>query len=722
MKNFKKIILTVLLSVLVIVPSTVYASTTVKDEEGLVKALATDGTIVLDDSITVSNPINLQGKTITLDLNGHSIKFAGGKNKVRLNLKSGSLNITGNGSIIEDVYYTAPIVVYGAETDSGENYSVLTIGKEVTVKGYYGIFVSYDDTKSVAHAYGAVININGSVYGGCDAKDATDCGASVYINGNIKDLTGNIPIFNINNGANLISTESGGIYSAGIATWNIDGATINAKDFGIGIKSGTLNIKNTNIKVTGPAAVGTYNGSGINPTGAALQIESNNGYAGNITVDIENSKFESVNGKAFYHYFAAPTGSTQTVKNSLLKLTIDGVNFKGGIDFVEKDNVTIKSGTFTSSVSDYLTNGYTESVSDGVYTVKNVTVTGEGLLINGKEGVTYVKPGSTVTLSAKALYELTSVVVKDYEGNDITVTNGKFTMPEKAVTITAKTVKLYNLSVESNKTADVKFTVNNSEVETAKAGDKVKFSYTVKDGYVFKSLSLVNADTKKAIEISDNTFTMPSAGVLLTITTEEKGEVKEVTKPIEVNSEATEEVKEVVAELAKVEVDNSNTGLAQAVEVTKLEGVTETDKVEVSISTKVENYDKEKNTLVFEIKPIYSVNGVEKGIIPNALLTKSIKVEVPVPSTVTDTYAKVLHKSGDKVLDTKNYEIKTRGEGKYITIETESFSTFELSFYTPEKESNPITSDGAIGYILLTVISMLGISSGALLLRKKMSE
>ena len=104
------------------------------------------------------------------------------------------------------------------------------------------------------------------------------------------------------------------------------------------------------------------------------------------------------------------------------------------------------------------------------------------------------------------------------------------------------------------------------------------------------------------------------------------------------------------------------------------------------------------------------------------VVTKTIKIELPVPSSVTDTHVKVIHKSGEKVIDTKNYEIKTREDSKYITIETESFSTFELSFYTPSTVENPTTGDGSIGYILLTVISLLGLASGYGLLKHSMNK
>lgn len=60
----------------------------------------------------------------------------------------------------------------------------------------------------------------------------------------------------------------------------------------------------------------------------------------------------------------------------------------------------------------------------------------------------------------------------------------------------------------------------------------------------------------------------------------------------------------------------------------------------------------------------------------------------------------------NKLLDEKAYKIKTENEKKYITIETNSFSTFELEFYTPLSVSNPKTLD--------TLPSMIAILSGSL--------
>ena len=55
MKNFKKIVLTIMLGVLVLLPSAVYAKTEVKSEEELKTATKNGGDIVLQNDITLKS-------------------------------------------------------------------------------------------------------------------------------------------------------------------------------------------------------------------------------------------------------------------------------------------------------------------------------------------------------------------------------------------------------------------------------------------------------------------------------------------------------------------------------------------------------------------------------------------------------------------------------------------------------------------------------------------
>lgn len=711
MKNFKKIVLSILLGVLVIVPSTVYALTEVKTNEELKEAVKNDSEIVLQNDIIMTDDITVRGQKINIDLNGNSLTL-----KAYIRVYEGSLEFSGKGLIKDDREdLRGTIYVYGSTDSKAVSYATLTVGKDVKIETKrYGIVVwpITENKKPVPTyfpTYGTVINFNGTII------STNENAGGITISGNLKNdgKLENAPIINIGKTAVVKTTAEAALYAAGIGVWNIDGGVFEGKS-AIGIKSGKLVINDGTFTATGELKTGELYGNGIISTGSSIQIENNKGYAGNIEITINGGTFKSEKGLSIYHY--PPTTDEE---NALKSLVINGGVFKANYKLLENDNVTIEYGEFASEIIDLLKNGYVQLFTNGVYTPSNIIGGSAGLLINGKATIDYIKPGEEVTLSTMGMFELESLDITTSDDKEVSVKDNKFIMPSKLVRVNAKTIELYEILFDPNENVKVTFTVDGVEKDIAKEGSKVKFSYTVKEGYVVKSISLVNTYTDKEVEVKDNTFTMPDGSVELKIVTTEKGDIKEVTKPIEVSKDVD---KEIVEDLSKVKLDNTKTGLLESVDTSKLEGVTETDKVEVSIKATLNSYDKEKNTLVFDIKPFYSINGTEKGIIPNNLLTKTIKIELPVPSSVTDTHVKVIHKSGEKVIDTKNYEIKTREDSKYITIETESFSTFELSFYTPSTVENPTTGDGSIGYILLTIISLLGLASGYGLLKHSMNK
>lgn len=711
MKNFKKIVLSILLGVLVIVPSTVYALTEVKTNEELKEAVKNDSEIVLQNDIIMTDDITVRGQKINIDLNGNSLTL-----KAYIRVYEGSLEFSGKGLIKDDREdLKGTIYVYGSTDSKAVSYATLTVGKDVKIETKrYGIVVwpITENKKPVPTyfpTYGTVINFNGTII------STNENAGGITISGNLKNdgKLENAPIINIGKTAVVKTTAEAALYAAGIGVWNIDGGVFEGKS-AIGIKSGKLVINDGTFTATGETKTGELYGNGIISTGSSIQIENNKGYAGNIEITINGGTFKSEKGLSIYHY--PPTTDEE---NALKSLVINGGSFKAKYELLDNDNVTIEYGEFASEIIDLLKNGYVQLFTNGVYTPSNIIGGSAGLLINGKTTIDYIKPGEEVTISTKGMFELESLDITTSDDKKVTVKDNKFIMPNKLVRVNAKTIELYEILYEPNENVKVTFTVDGVEKDIAKEGSKVKFNYTVKEGYVVKSISLVNTYTDKEVEVKDNTFTMPDGSVELKIVTTEKGDIKEVTKPIEVSKDVD---KEIVEDLSKVKLDNTKTGLLESVDTSKLEGVTETDKVEVSIKATLNSYDKEKNTLVFDIKPFYSINGTEKGIIPNNLLTKTIKIELPVPSSVTDTHVKVIHKSGEKVIDTKNYEIKTREDSKYITIETESFSTFELSFYTPSTVENPTTGDGSIGYILLTIISLLGLASGYGLLKHSMNK
>lgn len=559
MKNLKRIVLTLVMAFAIILPSIVFAETKeVKTEEELKAVLATGGEAKVTENFEVTKDLYLvDGKKVTIDLNNHDILF---KNQTSINIDGGTLDLTGKGSMKNDITNYSPIYIKGSKNKEDVNYSNVTVGKDVHLKGHMAIIVVYpNDSKYVS--YGVNVNVYGTLEGDLN-KNGVE-GSSIQINGNIRN-TENCPVFNIYSSAKLIGNTDG-IYGAGYAIWNIDGATIEGVTSGIATKAGIWNIKNAKITATGEKKDSIGEGEGIKGTGSAIQIESHPSFYGHVEMTIDGGEYTSSHNAAIQHYLADSATEGALAKPIIVK----GGTFYGALDMMKSDEIEVSGGTFTDST----VNAY----------------------IN--EGLKVVKDGSMYT-------------VVDANKGELVVTT-----PE------------------------------------VKVSDKV--------------------DEKVAKELTDAKLT------------------------------------------------DTVTGLKEAIDSSKIEGL-ENTLIEVKISSEIKSYDKEKGVLVLDIKPYYTVNQ-ESKVLPNEAINGKVKIKVAVPNEITFTHAKVVHKNGETVIDTKEYEIKEENGQKYIEIETESFSTFEVSFYTPAKVENPNTVDGILVYTSITLMSLALLGAAALVLKKKMN-
>lgn len=565
MKNLKRIVLTLVMAFAIILPSIVFAETKeVKTEDELAEVFKNGGEAKLMENLTLTSDILLlDGKKVTLDLNNHNILTQ----TKRLKVYKGDLILTGKGTINGTLRDGAPVTIYGSVNQDDANYSSLTVDKDVTLEGDSGAYISwggYGVTKGSTH--GVVVNLKGTF------KSVGDnINPAFNISGNNQDIK-NCPIINIYSTAKFISKDYG-LYAAGYAIWNIEGATIEGEKGGFGIKAGKINIKNAKIYATGEKVKGTYNGNGMNATGAAIAIESNNGYAGNIELTIDGGEYHSAYGNSIYHYIAQKNADDVVNSKLVTAVEVKGGRFYGNIDMMKPDEIEISGGSFTDE------------------------------LVAKKDGV-------------------------------------------KLVT-----------------------------------GVKA-----VKDGEMY------------------------------TIVSENKGELVVTAPEVKVSDKVDEKV---AKELTDAKLTDTVTGLKEAVDSSKIEGL-ENTLVEVKISSEIKSYDKEKGVLVLDIKPYYTVNQ-ESKVLPNEAINGKVKIKVAVPNEITFTHAKVVHKNGETVIDTKEYEIKEENGQKYIEIETESFSTFEVSFYTPAKVENPNTVDGILVYTSVTLMSLALLGAAALVLKKKMN-
>lgn len=317
--------------------------------EDAIAAASSIDIINLTKNVTLNDTININ-KTVNINLNGNTIQA---DERVFM-VRGGSLNLSGNGKIVETKPNYGAIVMQGSDNPTKKDFSTISVGSGITLEGWSGIFINhYNKT-----GYGILVNMNGSINAVDDVNGGS--GAGIYVNGNIQHED-NPPIVNLSSTTKITSTGNG-IYAAGYATYNIDGAYIEGKELGLGIKAGVFNILDGTIIGSGEDKTPTSgNNNGINPSGVAIQIESNPGYAGNIELYIKNGTINSKNSNVIYEY-TTNKGSTE-VKN----INITGGSFTSDSRksvFLLSDSFKtthkgfISGGIFSSDPTNYLNNGY----------------------------------------------------------------------------------------------------------------------------------------------------------------------------------------------------------------------------------------------------------------------------------------------------------------------------------------------------------------------------
>ena len=336
--------------------------------ETLEEALANAGP---NDTISLISDVKLEetleiNKKVNINLNGNDITAP---ERVFL-VEGGTLNLTGKGTIKETKPNYGAIMVKGSADPTKEDYSVVNVSKDVTLEGWSGIFITHNNNKS----YGVEVNLSGTINAINDINGGV--GAGIYVNGNIKEKN-NSPVININDSAKITSTGNG-MYIAGYGTYNINSANISGVESGIGIKSGVLNIDGATVTGTGPDATPTegYN-NGIKASGTAIQIESNDGYAGNIELNIDDGYFHSKNSNVIYEYIGKGTNSQVTaldVSGGTFVSDTDKDVFRLSNSLKEYHNNFISGGEYSSDPSNNLKPGYSAELDNGMYKVTRSTM------------------------------------------------------------------------------------------------------------------------------------------------------------------------------------------------------------------------------------------------------------------------------------------------------------------------------------------------------------
>ena len=339
-------------------------------------------TIVLDNDITDLNEKLQIKRSLTLEMNGHSITANASKDTYadennafcifKVNASDVSFEIK-NSSDTESV-----IKVDGEAFTRAMDIAEKLLNVNVTInKG-----VTFNTTQGVVIKSGT-LNLYGTI-------DVT--GREFAISGDATqgfEATDPGTIINLYEGATVKSTAQVSGYTGCAAIYhpqkgilNIKGATVEGYT-GICIRSGELNISgNATIKgIVNDTVLNSGNNKepGARYDGSAIVIcSSSSSYHGNMKISITDSTIESTYSYAIREIYTSSDSSTK-----LTSLKIDGSSsvIKSGssitydLNLLDKTKVEITGGTFSKDPSTYVKTGYKAEKSGDVWVVKADTTT-----------------------------------------------------------------------------------------------------------------------------------------------------------------------------------------------------------------------------------------------------------------------------------------------------------------------------------------------------------
>ena len=292
---------------------------------------------VLRDFASDGATMNKADMKLTIDLNGHTITFNDSK---FFKVYMGELTLTGTGVMQENTPNYAPIIVMHKDKAP----AVVTVGKDVTLKGWSGIMINPKNAYSDTNKYAPVINVNGTLIGQTDTNGGV--GAGLYVNG--KNIGENPAIeVNINETAVLNGTGNG-IYGAGYAIYNTCG-TVTGGNTGIELRAGKLNVTGGTITGKGFPTSVEANGNGATTVGAGIAVAQ---HGTKLPTELTVTG-GVINGYTALHQSNPEKNDDASVAK--VKLAVSGGTFNainGGSNAVYSENCTgfITGGTFSTTV------------------------------------------------------------------------------------------------------------------------------------------------------------------------------------------------------------------------------------------------------------------------------------------------------------------------------------------------------------------------------------
>ena len=325
--------------------------------------------------------------------NGDTIKLLKSCSSERVNLENKSITIDLNGNTLT----------------STSDYGVMFCAKN-------GHKITVNGTKEGSKLVGTLmvtagtdghIEINGGTY-----ESSQYC--PIYINGSVSSENSTLTVKN----ATITASNSGsnqdtgcGVYLAGYSTSAFENTTVTAPSTGIEIRAGRLTLTNCNVTGGSGEVTADANGNGTTVKNAALAISQ---HTTKKPIDV------TINGGTFTGKASVYQTNVQNTGSANVKASVKNGNFNGMVKGETNGTIAVSGGTFTSEVpQNCCAPGFVPKAnSDGTHGVKiNENMAAEVLDAQGKTvgaydtlaaAITAAKNGETVKLLKDV--ELTSTL------------------------------------------------------------------------------------------------------------------------------------------------------------------------------------------------------------------------------------------------------------------------------------------------------------------------
>ena len=578
-------------------------------------------------------------KGFTLDLNGFNLTVAG------FQIKDSHVSIIGSGTVYTTLQQ--PFCLVGSTTET-ENYSTLSVGKDVTLHSKYTEGTWYEIVHNWSSpfndVYGVVVDFNGKIEGESGVE-----GVGLYVSGNYKETNDKFTI-----GSSAVINCAYGIYAAGDADWTVSG-TINAVNSGIEIRAGELNINGGSITATYIPTEVTPNGNGTTTDGAAVAVAQHTTKLP-IDVKISGGKF-----KAYTPFIQTNPQNNSAEDVAKVKIKITGGEFKKlsneQHNSVFSENFTgfISGGTYEIPVNE----GEGGYIADGYDQYQNV------------DGSTTVLPVCTATFDKVSAMEVGTT-------HDLNL---------KVSVEAAK--KYYGFSVAEGE--DI-VKIEDGKMVALKPGKAEVVFYGSRLGEFFEVVVCDVAPNDEASEVDKE-----ASQILLDAIQEAASSEEEVTGLLGTTAEEMEKIADAI--------ENGKTLTTEVV----AETIEEAPEADVKLIAK-EIDGKEKLVGYYDISVLVKANGEEIAKLRE--LGKKIKVELPVSKDLPKvaegyqrTYSVIRVHEGVAEVIAEGIEAV---DGK-IPVETDKFSTYAVT-YTDKVATNPKTGDSimiAVAVFALTTLAFV---------------